>query len=321
MSGYLASVAITTHNRKDELPAAVDSCLSQSLGEKLQVVIVDDGSKDGTSEMLREKYGHLPNVRLDAQHPGIGLIAERNRFPELCDAPVIFSMDDDAVFASARTVEQTLAEFDHPEWGERIGAIAIPYIDVNIDPGTVRQARPGGADDGAVYAVEQYRGTAHAIRKDLFVRLGRYRGQLWRQGEENDYSIRLYDSGHAVVLGGADPIHHMESPKRSKPAIYTFTARNNVWFAWHNVPAPQVVAHLGGTVAMNLKDGLVAPSRFWPRLRGVLQGVGGIVGAEGNERRPVSPAAYRLSRRLRASGPVRLEEIAAQLDALRTGKP
>ncbi|MEM1183976.1 MAG: glycosyltransferase family A protein [Planctomycetota bacterium] len=314
MSQYRATVAITTHNRKDELPAAVDSCLAQSLGERLQVVVVDDGSKDGTTDMLRERYGHLPNVVLDAQQPGIGLIAERNRFPELCDGPIIFSMDDDAVFQSAHTVEQTLAEFEHPEYGDWIGAIAIPYIDVKIEPDAVRQAPP---ESKGVFAAEQYRGTAHAIRKDLFVELGRYRGQLWRQGEENDYCIRLYDAGYAVVLGRADPIHHMESPKRSKPAIYAFTARNNMWFAWHNVPAPQVFAHLGGTAALNLLDGFKQPARFFPRASGVLQGLGGIIGKERGERAPVSAEAYGLSRRLRAGGPVLLESIVSELKSFR----
>jgi len=314
MSRYRATVAITTHNRKDELPAAVDSCLAQSLGEELQVVVVDDGSKDGTTDMLKERYGHLPNVVLDAMQPGIGLIAERNRFPELCEGPILFSMDDDAVFQSAHTVEQTLAEFDHSEYGDWIGAIAIPYIDVKIEPDAVRQA-PLCAE--GVYAAEQYRGTAHAIRKDLFVELGRYRGQLWRQGEENDYCIRLYDAGYAVVLGRADPIHHMESPKRSKPAIYTFTARNNMWFAWHNVPAPQVFTHLAGTAALNMLDGVKTPSRFVPRAAGVLQGLSGIMGSQRGERAPVSSEAYMLSRHLRANGPVLLESIIDELKSFR----
>ncbi|MEM7623733.1 MAG: glycosyltransferase family A protein [Planctomycetota bacterium] len=309
---YDASLAITTHNRKDELRAALDSALAQSLADRLQLVVIDDGSTDGTSDMLRAEYGGRANVVLDAQHPGIGLIAERNRFPELCDAPIIFSMDDDAVFPSTRTIEQTLDVFNA---SPRVGVVAMPYEDVNIRPGVIQQQAPS-SPPGGLFAAEQYRGTAHAIRKDLFVRLGRYRGQLWRQGEEGDYAIRLYDSGHAVVLGSADPIHHLESPKRSKPAIYTFTTRNNVWFAWHNVPGADLPRHLLGTTLMHLRDAALHPPRTWPRFRGLIQGYAGVISSQRTERRPVSREAYRLSRSLRRSGPVPLADIEAQLAAM-----
>lgn len=310
MSDYLAALAITTHNRKDELRTAIDSALAQSIGDRLQIVVIDDGSSDGTFEMLQFEYGRRRNIKLDRMNPGIGLIAERNRFPELCDAPLIFSMDDDAVFDSARTVEQTLDLFDA---SPRVGVVAIPYIDVKITPGVVRQRAPGA--DG-LYAAEQYRGTAHAIRRDVFVRLGRYRGQLWRQGEEGDYSIRLYNAGYAVVLGSADPIHHMESPKRSKPAIYTYAARNSVWFAWHNVPGGSLATHLAGTTFNHLVDGVRHPARLWPRLRGVIGGYAGILSSERRQRAPVSATAYRLSRELRRAGPQRLSAIEDRLPPL-----
>ncbi|MEM0984251.1 MAG: glycosyltransferase family 2 protein [Planctomycetota bacterium] len=308
MPDYLATLAITTHNRKDELPAALDSALAQSLGEKLQIVVIDDGSSDGTFEMLERDYAKYPNVRLDSMQPGIGLIAERNRFPELCDAPVIVSMDDDAVFDSKHTIEQTLADFDQP--GANIAAVAIPYIDVKIRPGVVLQRSP---EEGVVYAAEQYRGTAHAIKKEPFVEVGRYRGQLWRQGEEQDCCCRLYDAGYAVVLGTADPIHHMESPKRSKSAIFRYTARNNLWYAWHNVPKPALASHLFGGTANLLLDGVKHPSRFMPRVQGVWQGYAGILGKERGERKPISMETYRLVRELRKGGPRRLAEVAPRI--------
>mgnify|MGYP006276026773 FL=1 len=305
MPDYLATLAITTHNRRDELPAAIDSALAQTLGDRLQIVVIDDGSTDGTTEMLERDYAHRSNVRLDRMNPGIGLIAERNRFPELCDAPVIVSMDDDAVFDSPRTVEQTLVDFEQAE--AHVAAVAIPYIDVNIRPGVVQQASP---EPGVVYAAEQYRGTAHAIRKDAFVAAGRYRGQLWRQGEEQDLSIRLYERGSAVVLGTADPIHHLESPKRSKPAIYRYTARNNIWFAWHNVPAAALPVHLLGATANLALDGLRRPARLAPRLHGLWQGYAGVLGDERRNRRPVSMPTYRLVRALRKGGPRPLAKVA-----------
>lgn len=306
MSDYDASIAITTHNRKEILPACIDSCLAQSLGERLQIVVVDDGSSDGTTEFLTERYGDRPNVKLDRMHPGIGLIAERSRFADLVDAPIIVSIDDDAVFPSPNTVEQALGQFGD----DRVGAVAIPYIDVLKDDKAVRQRAP---DASTTWVTSQYRGTAHALRVDLFEKAGRYRGQLWRQNEETDYCIRLLDAGGFVALGTADPIHHMESPKRSKPEISRYLMRNLLWGWWWNVPMPWMLPQMAVTTLNCTRVALLDPSRLVPTAHGFCQALAGILGAERANRAPVSPAAYRTFMKLRRGKPMRIDDAAALL--------
>src|SRR5439155_24108910 len=100
--------------------------------------------------------------------------------------PIVVSIDDDAAFSSSRTLERTLQEFDHP----RIGAVAIPYVDV-LQSDAVQHRAPG---DEGVYVGPQFRGTAHALRRDLFLRLGGYREMLFHQTEEGDYCLRMLDA-------------------------------------------------------------------------------------------------------------------------------
>jgi glycosyltransferase involved in cell wall biosynthesis len=50
------TVVIPTYNRKDLCVRAIQSVFSQTL-VPAQVVVVDDGSKDGTEQALREKFG------------------------------------------------------------------------------------------------------------------------------------------------------------------------------------------------------------------------------------------------------------------------
>jgi len=50
------SVVIPTYNRADKVGKAIDSALSQTFTD-LEVVVVDDGSSDGTGEILRRAYG------------------------------------------------------------------------------------------------------------------------------------------------------------------------------------------------------------------------------------------------------------------------
>lgn len=62
MQDPLISVIIPTYNRAPFIGGTVDSVLAQTLGS-LEVVVVDDGSTDGTTELVRSRYAAEPRVR------------------------------------------------------------------------------------------------------------------------------------------------------------------------------------------------------------------------------------------------------------------
>src|SRR5437899_4184715 len=153
-----AGIVITTKNRKEELRVALQSAFRQTIQPELMVV--DDGSTDGTSEMVRSEF---PRVILHHFEQSKGCIVRRNDGARLAKCDVIFSIDDDAAFGVSEVVEQTLIEFDSP----RVGAVAIPYSDVKKD-GLVRQKAP---DREGIWVTDRYIGTAHAVRRDVFLKL------------------------------------------------------------------------------------------------------------------------------------------------------
>jgi glycosyltransferase involved in cell wall biosynthesis len=295
-----ATVVITTKNRKDELCVAVRSALAQTAHP--EVLVIDDGSTDGTADLVRSEF---PSVRLDRAEQSRGLIVQRNHGAQLARGEVIFSIDDDAAFSTPNVVEQTLAEFDHP----RVGAVAIPFINVNKE-NVLHQRSPGSA---GIYVNHDFIGTAHAVRRDVFLKLGGYREQLVHQGEERDYCIRLLDAGYVVRLGRADPIHHFESPRRDYRRMDFYGRRNDVLFAWHNVPCPSAIRHVLGATALGTIFGFKC-GRPWRMIRGLASGYA-MIGSEWNQRHPVSRATYRLSRLLKRS-PMRLEDVEPLLPPL-----
>src|SRR5215831_17492941 len=115
-----ASILIVTKDRKDQLRRAIRSAVLQT--EPVEIVVLDDGSTDGTSDMVESEF---PQVRLNRTPISVGYVVQRNRGVLLCSSEIVFSIDDDAEFSTPRVVEQTLAEFSHP----RIAAIAIPYVE------------------------------------------------------------------------------------------------------------------------------------------------------------------------------------------------
>ena len=70
----LVSAIIPTFNYREYLPAAIDSALEQQ-GVDIEVIVVDDGSTDGTYQMLKDMYGK--RIRLFRQE-NCGESAARN---------------------------------------------------------------------------------------------------------------------------------------------------------------------------------------------------------------------------------------------------
>lgn len=301
---FAATVVITTKNRHDELARALASALAQ--GRDVEVLVIDDGSSDGTSEMVRDRF---PAARVVRNEESRGYIESRNLGARLARAPILFSIDDDAVFSTPLVVRQTLAEFDD----RRIAVVAIPYTDVLVSP-QERQRTPRA---GVAYAAADFRGTAHALRRDAFLSLGGYRPVLRHMAEEEDLCVRLYDAGYFVKLGNSDPILHHESPNRDRRRIRYFITRNNILFAFHNAPLAALVPNVASTSCRFLIAG-VRDRTFGAVIRGLAAGL-----ARGltrwPHRRPIRWSAFWLYRRLRSGGPRPVSEIEAQLNALAAG--
>jgi GT2 family glycosyltransferase len=295
-----ASVVIVTKNRRDELRVAIRSALAQTVA--VEVLVVDDGSTDGTSGMVREEFPQARLVRHDASR---GYVVGRNEAAQLATGEIVFSIDDDAAFVFETTVAQTLAEFDD----QRIGAVAIPYI----EPNKQNQVFQRAPDASATWVTDTFIGTAHAVRRDLFLQLGGYLDGLVHQGEERDYCLRMLAAGRVVRLGLAAPIDHYESPKREWARVDFYGRRNDIVFAWRHVPMPLLPLHLAGTTVNGLRSALYVRHRGKAVL-GILRGYADAFGGQ-FERRPVAPTVYRLHRRLKTAGPVTLDDVLPYLPA------
>jgi GT2 family glycosyltransferase len=299
-SGPDATVAIVTKDRRDELRQALESALSQD--GAIEILVVDDGSTDGTAEMVRAEY---PRVRVERFDSSAGLVVRRNEAARLARARVIVSIDDDAVFSGTGTVAQTLRDFDHP----RIGVVAIPYIDVRSGSGENQRAPYASG----CWVTATFRGTAYAVRRDLFLALGGFRETIFHQGEEADFSLRMLAAGFLVRLGRGDPIHHFESPKRDFERMVVYEYRNLLLLGFSRFPFPWNV----GMMAGHALRGIVQEGRrgqLKPTLRGIWLGLRACWALR-RERCPLPHRTVWLDRRLRLARAVPLEALEGNLPA------
>lgn len=288
-----ATIVITTKNRKDDLRIAVRSALAQNGNP--EVLVIDDGSTDGTTEMVRSEF---PAARVDRVEQSAGYIVQRNRAARLATGEVIFSVDDDAEFSSQNIVQDILRQFDDPI----IGAVAIPFVNVNQSP-TVLQQPPSPSGSYIAFA---YIGTAHAVRRDIFLELSGYREFFFHQGEEGDYCARMAQAGYFTRLGVSDPINHYESPRRDMTRMDVFGRRNDVLYATCNVPTLFLPLHLVGTTVNGILQG-IRVRRLWNNIRGLLVGYRDAIRFR-KKRSPISTQTYRLLRYLKKA-PRHIAEI------------
>jgi glycosyltransferase involved in cell wall biosynthesis len=104
------SVVIPTYNRRRLLPRALASVQAQSLAPR-EVVVVDDGSTDGTSEMLADDFPWVTVL----QQRQCGVSAARNRGIEQCTADWIAFLDSDDEWRPRKLERQQAALGDQPE--------------------------------------------------------------------------------------------------------------------------------------------------------------------------------------------------------------
>jgi hypothetical protein len=138
------TVVLIAYNAAGLVERALRTALDQSFGP-LEVVVVDDGSGDGTAEAARAAAGADARVRVVSKENG-GPASARNRGIREARGELVAFLDHDDLW-SPRKLEAQVALLDRfPH-----AAVASCYSALVDDAGAVLGWRLGGAADGDVY--------------------------------------------------------------------------------------------------------------------------------------------------------------------------
>ncbi|ROQ59733.1 GT2 family glycosyltransferase [Streptomyces sp. 840.1] len=241
----LGAVIITMGNRPAELRALLDSVAAQK-GDRIEVVVVGNGSP----------VPDVPaGVRTVELPENLGIPGGRNvgieAFgPSGADVDALLFLDDDGLLPLTDTAELCRQAF---EADSKLGIISFRIADPDTGETQRRHVpRLRAADPLRSSRVTTFLGGANAVRTRVIAEVGPLPGDFFYAHEETDLAWRALDAGWLIDYR-ADMVLNHPTTAPSRHAVYhRMVARNRVWLARRNLPAPLVPVYLGVWLLLTL---------------------------------------------------------------------
>jgi GT2 family glycosyltransferase len=269
------AVVIATRNRGPELLGTLTRL--RTLHEQPRIVVVDNGSTDGTSELVRTHHPGVQVIGLRGNRGG----AARTVGVRLVDSPYVAFSDDDSWWAPGALSRAVEMLDRHP----RLAVVAARVLvgpDRRLDPVCQKMAHsplPPAADLPGP-SVLGFIACGAVVRRAAFLEVGGFDVRLGVGGEEELLAVDLAAGGWGLAYVEEVVAYHHPSPSRDPSGRRRVQVRNALWSAWLRRPlggAARQTAHLAA-LAMHQPGA-------WSGILLALLGLPWVL----RERRPVHP--------------------------------
>lgn len=258
-SPTLSCVVITMGDRPAELGRALQSLHDQD-GGPIEVVVVGNGAD--VSDLP-------PEVRFLRLPENVGIPAGRNAGAAETTGDLLLFLDDDGWLPETGTADRIRTAFAADP---RLGVVSLRIVDPDTGETQRRHVpRLRVGDPLRSSPVTTFLGGASVVRREAFEQAGRLPDLFFFAHEETDLAWRVLDHGWDIRYdAGAVMCHPATSPARHD-VYFRLNARNRVWLARRNLPAPLVPLYLGVWVVLTVARNRDAHAlRTWGR--GFLEG-------------------------------------------------
>ncbi len=279
------TAVVLTFNGRELLDRMLPTLLAQRYPD-FEVVVVDDGSSDGTAAHLHERW---PEVRVIENPANLGVAASLNRGVEAADGEYVallnndLELDPDWLDALVGTLDR------HPGAASATGLLLDFHDRDRIEAaGDLMRwsGMSGHLRDGQ--SVEQGRGEAAAVfspcagaalyRRTALAEVGAFDEDFFAYLEDIDWGFRAQLAGHGARYEPAAVAYHMggATTGRQLSRFVALQRRNNILVVLKNYPPAALLRHLPKVLAFQVVT-LLASARdgiLVAHLRGLAQVVG-----------------------------------------------
>ena len=274
------TIVIATRNRRTTLLGTLGTL--RALHDGVPIVVVDNASRDGTSEAVRSAFAGVRVVVLP-QNCGA---AARNVGAEIAATPYVAFNDDDTYWAPGSLGRAADLLDAHPSVAALCASVRV-LPEASVDRACrlmahseieKRSACPGRA-------IASFMAGATVVRRDAFLAAGGFDPRYFIGAEESLLSIDLMSAGWELVYDERLVVYHAPcSAERDSSLRRRLVTRNRLWTAWLRHSLPAAVRYTARVTLASLRDRDTRRA-----ITDAVRGLGWIV----RERRPMPRAVER----------------------------
>jgi glycosyltransferase involved in cell wall biosynthesis len=198
----LVSIILPVCDGESSIAATLESAAGQTYGNT-EIVVVDDGSRDGTRAIVEAWVARDPRVRLIAQ-ANRGVAAARNRAVEAARGELIAPLDADDLWDPTKIERQVRRML---EAGDGTGLVYCWWVTID-DAGVLLDSSPAWRIEGQgadTLVLVNYTGNASVplYRRQIFEEVGGYdmtlRDRDAEGSEDWDLALKVAERSRVVV--------------------------------------------------------------------------------------------------------------------------
>jgi len=198
------SVLMAVHNGEKFVQEAIASLYGQTY-QDFELIVVDDGSTDGTPEVLQQVKDSRTFIYRNAENQG--LTKSLNKGLRLCRGDYVARMDADDVSAPERFARQVAFLEGHPD----VALVGTPYHHIDAQGTVTAQIEVPSEDDQIREALKEKNCFGHGTimaRRSALVACGGYDERfVWAQ--DYDLWLRMAEKHRLANLG--EPLYYWRS--------------------------------------------------------------------------------------------------------------
>lgn len=248
------TVGIVTWNSIGKIDLLLESFFRFHDGDQYKIIVSDNGSEDGTVEMIRDRF---PQVAVIENHENLGVAKARNKTLRQREGNYTALLDDDLEFhdAALETLSERLEAFPdvavsspkllYPDGGLQLSCRTFQTIAPIIMRGSVlgkyfpdskiiRKHLMMDTDHDKEQFVDWTLGACHLIRNTHLDQIGELDEKYFYLYEDVDFCFRAKKNGLKVLYVPSTIVthHYRRKSARSFNKMTTFHIRSILRYFW-----------------------------------------------------------------------------------------
>jgi GT2 family glycosyltransferase len=235
-NGGRVTVVVLTHNRVAEVMHTLDRL--SSLPERPPIIVVDNGSEDGTETSVACAFPDVTVIRLPRN---IGAAARNTGL--LCARTPYVALSDDDTWWEPGSLLHAAELMDHSADVAVITGKVLVGSRGQVDPTSRVMAHSRLPLEGTLPGVPVlgFLAGACVLRRSAVLQVGGFEPRFFIGGEETLVALDLAAAGWQMVYHEDLVVRHYPSPIRDSGTRRSFLLRNGIWVAWLRRPLPSAV--------------------------------------------------------------------------------